>query len=90
MRTLPRFGPERMKELERAWRRAHDERGRKRLQVLRLVAQHKLTAGEIAQAAGVGRWTVFNYVRKFQEGGVEKLLATGYAQRPARGRLDAA
>jgi transposase len=78
-----------MKELEGAWRRRHDERGRKRLQVLRLVAQHQLTAGQIAEAVGVGRWTVFNYLRQFQDGGVEKLLATGYAQRPPRGRVDA-
>jgi transposase len=79
-----------MAGLERAWRQPHDGRGRKRLQVIRLVARHRLTTGEIAEAAGVSRPTVFNHVRAFQEGGVEKLLATGYAQRPARGRLDAA
>ena len=90
MRTLPRFGPERMAELERAWRGRHDERGRKRLQVIRLVAQHRLTAGGIAEAAGVSRPTVFNYVRAFQEGGVEKLLASGYAGRAPRGRVDEA
>jgi transposase len=78
-----------MAELERAWRRKHDARGRKRLQVIRLVAQHRLTAGGIAEAAGVSRPTVFNYVRAFQEGGVEKLLATGHA-RSRRGSVDEA
>jgi hypothetical protein len=90
MKTLPRFDPTRMRELERAWRGRHEERSRKRLQVIRLVVQHRRTAWEIAQALGMGCWTVFNYVRKFQDGGVKGLLATSYAGRAARGSVDEA
>jgi transposase len=51
------------------------------------VAQHNPTVAQIAQACGVGRWTVFNYVRRSQEGGVAALLASGYAGRTPRGRV---
>ena len=88
MRVLPRFGKERHRELEEAWKHKQSERSRKRLQVIRLVAQHKLTAGEIAQAAGVGRSVVFDYINKFLEGGVPGLLGTRY-RRENRGSMDA-
>lgn len=78
MRTLPRFEPARIKELEQAWPRKHDERSRKRLQVIRLAAQHKLNAAQIADATGVSRASVFNYVNRFMEGGVKGLLENHY------------
>jgi len=87
MRVLPKFGEERVRELELAWKQKHDERGRKRLQVIRLVAQHQLKASQIAQAAGVGRRSVFNYIESFIKGGVAALLATHY-EREKRGSVD--
>jgi transposase len=78
-----------MRELELAWKQKHDERGRKRLQVIRLVAQHQLNAGQIAQATGISRRTVFNYIDTFTKGGAEALLATHY-KRENRGSVDAA
>jgi len=42
--------------------------------VLKLVAQHELSAEQIAVAVGVGRSTVFRYLDKFQTGGVAGLL----------------
>ncbi|MDR0535284.1 MAG: helix-turn-helix domain-containing protein [Puniceicoccales bacterium] len=89
MRILPRLTPEQINELEIVWSQKHDERCRRRLQVLRLVAQGKLIAAEIAQVAGVSRPTVFNYIRKFLTGGTTGLLSTGYASRRTRGRLNA-
>lgn len=51
-----------MAELETAWAKQTEHWERKRLQVLRLVAQHKLNAEEIAEAVDVGRTTVFRYM----------------------------
>lgn len=46
----------------------------KRLMVVRLIAQHKLTAEQIAKACKVSRKTVFNYRDTVLERGVEGLL----------------
>jgi len=89
MRTIPRFGEERIGELEAAWKGRHGERERKKLQVVRLAAGHKLKAAEIAEAAGVCRCCVFRYVKLFREGGVEALLEVNYEGRE-RGSVDAA
>ena len=61
-RPLPNLGAERVAELETAWAKQTEHWERKRLQVLRLVAQHKLNAEEIAEAVDVGRTTVFRYM----------------------------
>jgi transposase len=79
MRTLPAFGKARMREFEKAWAQEHDWRARKRLQVIRLVAQHQLKAGQIAEAAGVGRRSVFRYIEQFKQGGIKALLAAHYS-----------
>ena len=63
-----------MTELETAWATRTQGWERKRLQVIRLVAQHKLTAEEIAEAVDVGRATVFRYISAFITGGTEALL----------------
>ena len=78
-----------MAELERAWRQPHDERGRLRLQVLRLVAQHQLNAGQIAEAAGCGRRSVFRSIERFVAGGVDALLESHYEKNGRPARLDA-
>ena len=51
---------------------------RQRLLVIRLVAQHELSAERIAAAAGVNRSTVFRYLDNFQAGGVAQLLHRDY------------
>jgi len=88
MRTLPRFGEELASELEQACKGEHGERERRKLQVIRLVAQHKLTAAEIAEAVGLERRSVFRYIKKFTEGGVAGLLAVNY-RGEGRGSVDA-
>jgi transposase len=77
-----------MAELEHAWRQRHDERSRLRLQVVRLVAQHKLNAGQIAEAAGCGRRSVFRYIERFVAGGVDALLERHYEKNGRPARLD--
>jgi transposase len=79
-----------MGELERAWRQPHDERSRRRLQVLRLVAQHQLNAVQIAGAVGCGRRSVFRYIGRFMAGGVDALLERHYEKNGRPARLDAA
>ena len=71
---LPNLGKERVAELETAWATRTQGWERKRLQVIRLVAQHKLNAEEIAEAVDVGRATVFRYISAFITGGTEALL----------------
>ena len=73
-RPLPNLGLDRVAELETAWAKRTEGWERKRLQVIRLVAQHKLNAEEIAEAVDVGRATVFRYISAFIKGGVEALL----------------
>jgi transposase len=87
MRVLPTFGQERIGELEKAWKDKQSERSRKRLLVIRLVVQHQLKAGQIAQVAGISRSVVFHYINKFAEAGVEGLLATHYPK-GSRGKVD--
>jgi len=48
--------------------RAHGSVGPSALMVLKFVAQHELSAEEIALAVGVGRSTVFRYLEKFVDG----------------------
>lgn len=73
-RPLPNLGMERVAELEAAWSKRTEAWERKRLQVMVLVAQHKLNAKEIAEAVDVGRASVFRYIDAFIQGGVEALL----------------
>jgi transposase len=73
-RKLPQLGPTKAAELEAAWPEHTSAWARQRLMVLKLVAQHVLSAEQIATAVGVGRRTVFRYLEKFQSGGVAGLL----------------
>jgi len=78
MRTLPILGSAALGQLQAAWEQKQPAWARTRLQVLRLVAQHQLTAQHIAEAVGLSRASVFNYVAAFQTGGVAGLLRRGY------------
>jgi len=82
-RTLPKIGPELLGQLHAAWAQAHPAWARTRLQVIRLVAQHELTAQQIADAVGVCRASVFNYSAAFLDGGVAALLRRTHSGGPA-------
>lgn len=88
-RRLPEIGAARAAEVEGAWRQEKGVKERQRLLVIRLVAQHELNAAQIAEAAGVGRATVFRYLDKFLGGGVAGLLEREY-KGGGRATMDAA
>lgn len=77
-RKLPKLGREAVEELEEAWKQKQSDWVRKRLLVLRLVGRHEQSAAQIAEVAGVSRATVFNYLDRFEEGGLKGLLERGY------------
>ena len=81
-RKLPDLGPTKVAELAAAWREHTSGWARQRLMVLKLVAQHALSAEQIAEAVGVGRSTVFRYLDKFLTGGVAGLLHRDYKGGP--------
>lgn len=81
-RKLPELGQAKVAELETAWREHTAAWARQRLMVLKLVAQHELSAEQIAVAVGVGRSTVFRYLDKFVAGGVAELLHRDYKGGP--------
>lgn len=56
---------------------------RQRLLVLRLIAQHELSAAQIAEAVGVSRATVFNYLDTAETQGLATLLKRGHSGGPA-------
>ena len=79
-RKLDRLGSGLVAQVEQAWiRKDLEEWQRKRLLVVRLIAQHRLDAEGIAEAAGVSRASVFNYRDKLMAGGVDGLLSRRWA-----------
>jgi transposase len=78
-RSLPELGTERVAEIEQAWAQPQPDWARKRLLVVRLIAQHELTVEQIMRMAGVSRQTVFTYRDKVVAGGVAGLLARRWA-----------
>ncbi len=79
MRTLPKLGQEIVEQIEEAWRLPQDDRARKRLLVVRLIAQHEHTVAEIMKIAAVCRQTVFTYRDKVLSDGVKGLLKRDWA-----------
>jgi len=73
-RKLPEFGAKRVAEIEAAWGEPQPEWARQRLRVVRLIAQHELTAAQIARVCDVSRQTVFTYRDKLVAEGVAGLL----------------
>jgi hypothetical protein len=61
MRALPKLGQEIVEQIEEAWSLPQPDWARKRLLVVRLIAQHEHTVAEIMKIAGVCRQTVFTY-----------------------------
>lgn len=78
-RTLPQLGEALVREIEAAWAQPQPDWARRRLLVVRLIAQHELTVAEIMRVADVSRQTVFTYRDKVVAGGVAGLLARGKA-----------
>lgn len=78
-RKLPPLGKELVKAIEAAWVQPQEEWARKRLLVVRLIAQHELTTKQIAEVAGVSRKSVFNYRDMLEQGGVAALLTREWA-----------
>jgi transposase len=78
-RKLPPLGEEIVKAIEEAWKQPQEEWARKRLLVVRLIAQHELTTEQIAKVAGVSRKSVFNYRDLLEQGGVTGLLTRDWA-----------
>jgi transposase len=79
MRTLPKLRQEIVEQIEEAWRLPQEDRARKRLLVVRLIAQHQHTVAEIMKIAAVCRQTVFTYRDKVLTEGVKGLLKRDWA-----------
>jgi len=84
MRVLPKLGKEIVEQIEEAWRLPQEDWARKRLVVVRLIAQHEHTVAEIMKIASVCRQTVFTYRDKVVAEGVSGLLKREWsgARRP--------
>lgn len=73
-RKLPELGAKLVAEVEEAWAKPQEEWARRRLLVVRLIAQHELTVAQIMRVADVSRQTVFTYRDTLLAGGVAALL----------------
>ena len=81
-RSLPELGPKLVAEIEAAWAEPQVEWARRRLLVVRLIAQHELTVAQIMRVAEVSRQSVFVYRDKVVAGGVAGLLERKYGGGP--------
>ncbi|MEO7412181.1 MAG: IS630 family transposase [Opitutaceae bacterium] len=73
-RKLPELGAKLVAEIEAAWAQKQPDWTRRRLLVVRLIAQHELSVEQIARASDVSRQSVFNYRDKVVAEGVAGLL----------------
>jgi transposase len=78
-RKLPQLGQELVDQIEEAWAQTQPDWARRRLLVVRLIAQHEHTAAQIMKIAAVSRQTLFTYRDKLLEGGVSVLLRRDYS-----------
>lgn len=85
MRTLPKLGEDIVEQIEAAWKLPQSDWARKRLLVVRMIAQHEHTVAEIMKVVGICRQTVFTYRDKVMSEGVEGLLKRDWngARKPA-------
>ena len=79
MRKLPDLGTELVAEIEAAWTKPQEAWARRRLLVVRLIAQRELTVEQIMRVAEVSRQSVFTYRDTLLAGGVEALLSRKWA-----------
>ena len=84
-RKFPPLGEALVKQIEQAWAEPQAEWARQRLRVVRLIAQHELTAAEIMRVCDVSRQTVFTYRDTVVAQGVAGLLERKWkgARQPA-------
>jgi transposase len=73
-RKFPPLGKDLVEQIETAWGEPQPEWARQRLRVVRLIAQHELSAAQIMRVADVSRQTVFTYRDKVVAEGVAGLL----------------
>ena len=78
-RTLPKLGERLVAEIDAAWALPQEDWARRRLLVVRLIAQHERTVAEIMKVAGGSRQTVFTDRDKVVAGGVAGLMERGRA-----------
>jgi transposase len=78
--------PELSAQLEKRSRQEKDVRSKARLLCVKLAAQGEHSAAQIAQICGGSRASVFEWIRQFRQGGLEKLLARDRPG-PARGEM---
>lgn len=73
------MGAKLVAEIEAAWTQPQEAWARRRLFVVRLIAQHELTVKQIMRVAEVSRQSVFTYRDTLLAGGVEALLSRKWA-----------
>lgn len=78
-RKLPAFGQELVAQIEEAWNQPQPDWARKRLLVVRLIAQHNHSVAQIMEISGVCRQTIFTYRDKVVTHGVGELLERQWA-----------
>ena len=73
-RKLPDLGEKLVAEIEAAWAQPQEAWARRRLLVVRLIAQHEFTVEQITRVAEVSRQSVFTYRDTLLAGGVAGAL----------------
>src|SRR5258708_29798334 len=81
-RKFAEVGEELVKQIEAAWAEPQPDWARQRLLVVRLIAQHELTAAQIMRVADVSRQTIFTYRDKVVAEGVAGLLQRDWKGAP--------
>lgn len=74
-RKLPDLGAKLVAEIEAEWAKPQEAWVRRRLLVVRLIAEHELTVEQIMRVAEVSRQTVFTYRDTLLAGGLAALLS---------------
>jgi len=80
-------GPEELEAVEVALKRSRRPRDRQRLKAIRQGILGQSTMEEVAEKTGVSRATIGTWAQRFREGGIAKVLATGFHQRGCKGTL---
>ena len=81
-RILRKLGEQIVADVAAASAQPQPAWAQRRLLVLRLIAQHELSAAQIAEVVGISRATVFNYLDTAETQGVAALLQRGHSGGP--------